>query len=194
MRHRQTRARSWPSRPSVQPEEKPALPLSLPTDQAFLWHQRLREQAAVRNITLVHVEIATRLYGLLEVGEDRITHARLAKDTRHGISTVQDALRRLRALGLIAWEQRYEMRGGLRRQAANAYRITIPAEPARPRPELRRRRPARGGGVHRPLSQQNYAQERVTVRPEIMLRASEARIMAAWQARRPVRMELCAVQ
>jgi hypothetical protein len=159
------------------------LPLSLPSDHTFLWHQRLREQAAVRNITLVHLEIAMRLCGLLEAGEDRITHARLATDTRHGISTVQDALRRLRTLGLIAWEPRYEMRGGLRRQGANAYRITWPAETTQPRPELRRRRRARGNGIHRPLSQQNYAQERVTVSPAAMLRASEARIVAAWQAR-----------
>ena len=54
------------------------MPLSLPSDQAFLWLQQLKEQAAVRNITLVHVAIATRLYVLPEAGEDRITHARLA--------------------------------------------------------------------------------------------------------------------
>jgi hypothetical protein len=40
-------------------------------------------------------------------------------------------LRRLRALGPIAWEQRYEMRDGLRRQVANDYRITMPAESSR---------------------------------------------------------------
>jgi hypothetical protein len=175
-----------------QTEEKPALPLSLPSDLAFLWHQRLREQVAVRNITLVHLEIAMRLCGLLEAGEDRISHARLARDTRHGISTVQDALRRLRALGFVAWEQRHEMRNGLRRQVANAYRITMPAETTRPRPELRRHRPARGNGVHRPLSKQNYAQEQV--RPEAMLLASEARIVAAWQARRQIQARLRAVQ
>jgi len=158
------------------------MPLSLPSDHAFLWHQKLKEQVAVRNITDLHLQIALRLYALLEAGEEHITHHLLAAG--RGISAVQDALRRLRALGFITWEPQYVVREGRNRRTANRYRIIMPVETTRPRPELRRR----AGAVHRALSKQKeIAQERAWISPAEVVRASEARIIAAWQRARAAR-------
>jgi hypothetical protein len=101
------------------------------------------------------------------------------------VTATQDALRRLRAVGLVQWDQRFEIRAGQRRQVANAYRITLPAESTRPRPELRRHRVR---GVHRPIESSIEKGGCAFVRTlEEHRQAAELRALAAWQARKGFR-------
>jgi hypothetical protein len=67
------------------------MPLSLPTNLAFIWHQKLGEQVAVRNLTHLHRHIATRLVALLDAGETP-THGELARFAGCGVIANQGAL------------------------------------------------------------------------------------------------------
>jgi hypothetical protein len=66
-----------------------------------------------------------------EAGKRDIPHVALAQFTSCAVSTIQDALRRLRAVGLVEWESRFHIVAGLRRQVANDYRLTMPTEATR---------------------------------------------------------------
>jgi hypothetical protein len=105
----------------------------------------------------------------------------LAQFAQCGVTAIQDALRRLRALGLVTWTQQFVIRDGQRRQTANAYRITMPTESTRPRPDLRRHR----GGLHRPKEVSIEGRGCAPARTLMEHRqAAELRILVAWQARR----------
>jgi hypothetical protein len=92
------------------------------------------------------VAIATWVLGLLQEGQEAFTHAEVAAATGRSVTAVQDALRRLRGLGLLDWRHDFKTFGGRRRQTANHYWLCQADDVARPRPDLRRHR----AGVHRP--------------------------------------------
>ena len=129
-----------------------------------------------------------RLMRRLNVGDDNITHASLAGG--RSVTAVQDALRRLRALGFVQWEPRYRLVDGRPRRSANAYRLTFPSEATRPHPELRRQRrrpmPVESTEQLEKKEKQKEALEKGDL--DAMRRASEARALVAWHKAREIRM------
>jgi hypothetical protein len=122
----------------------------LTDQQAFLWRRRLREERAIRNLTDTHVRILEFTLGAVEDGADKLSHAAVAESLLVGISTVRDAYRRAKAIGLLEWEPQYRLVGGQRRRTTNLYRAVMPAQTSAPMPGLRRDRKA--APVREPLS------------------------------------------
>lgn len=110
--------------------------------EAFEWRQRAGIERAVRNITDLHLRVLFFVAGLIEDGQDHLSHAAMAI-LMGGVSprTVREALTRGRALGLLGWEPRYRAGPQGRRRAANRYWLAMPARTPVPRPDIRRRRP-----------------------------------------------------
>jgi hypothetical protein len=114
---------------------------SLGSGDAFLWRERLLTERLMRNITVVHERILLHLHSLIESGDAEPSHSELVESLRFGISTVKDALRRGRALGLLDWDRQYvTLADGSRRQVANRYRLSMPQQSPQPRPDVRRHR------------------------------------------------------
>jgi hypothetical protein len=117
---------------------------SLGSNETFLWRQRLLTERLMRNITVVHERILLHLHSLIEGGEAEPSHSELVESLGFGISTVKDALRRGRALGLLDWDRQYvTLADGSRRQVANRYRLSMPQQSPQPRPDVRRHRPSK---------------------------------------------------
>jgi hypothetical protein len=120
------------------------LRLSLGTDDAFVWRQRLLTERLIRNITEKHERALLYLRGLIEAGHDQPSHGELAAALTIGISVIKDALSRAKALGLLDWDRVYEvLANGSRRQRANCYRWHLPQQSPQPRPDVRRHRPSK---------------------------------------------------
>jgi len=118
---------------------------------------------AARKLTRLHVHIGYLLHGWRSRCP---THRKLAQAAKCSIRTVQRALSRLHELGLLSWTRRVLACVGFRAQIANAYHLLS----------------------HEPLSYLTLrTQSSVSLSPSVSAefrQRQEARIMAAWQARR----------
>ena len=117
----------------------PRKPLS--ADQRRAWLARADLERRADRLTALHVEVGR--FALKRLGEDGQcdpTHATLAADAGTSERTVRRALAALRAVGLIAWEQRLVRRpwpaGGKdatrAEQTSNAYAFLLPDKPVAP--------------------------------------------------------------
>src|SRR5215472_2409571 len=79
------------------------LRLSLGSDDAFLWRQRLLTERLMHNVTEKHERALLYLREMIEAGHDQPSHGELAEALTIGISVIKDALGRGRKLGLIDW-------------------------------------------------------------------------------------------
>jgi hypothetical protein len=117
------------------------LRLSLGSDDAFLWRQRLLTERLMRNITALQEHVLLYVRGLIDQGIVQFSHAEVAQGFAGAkIGTVKDALRRAKGLGLLDWREEYRPGpGGVRRRVANTYQALMPQQSPVPRPDLRRR-------------------------------------------------------
>jgi hypothetical protein len=117
------------------------LRLSLGSDDAFLWRQRLLQERLMRNITEKQERVLQYVRELIDQGVVQFTHAEVAIAlVDAGIGTVKDALKRAQGIGLIDWRPDYRPGpNGSRRRIANIYRLSMPQHSPVPRPDLRRR-------------------------------------------------------
>ena len=160
--------------------------LTLTDCQAFAWRDALKNHEALRNLTYIHVKVAHVLAGLIGDGHACPAQADIAALARCGVSTAKDALRRLRALGLIGWKACFQ--GGPKSRRPNRYWLVLPLEPAVARPDLRRHRLA---GVRRASKEERFCQERdapgdrsdAVAALAARRRAVESSRTRAWQAR-----------
>jgi hypothetical protein len=116
------------------------LRLSLGSNDAFLWRERLLTERLMRNITALHEHVLLYVRELVDGGTDQFRHADVAAACKVGIGTVKDALRRAQGIGLIDWKAEYRPGpGGVRRRTVNTYQALMPQSSPVPRPDLRRR-------------------------------------------------------
>jgi len=126
------------------------VPLS--RDQRRIWLARAElVRHRTRWLTPLHVKIGEALERRLGAdGQCDPSHATLAADVGCDESAVGDALKALKGLGLLTWDQRLVRRpwpergpGATRaEQTSNQYQLRLPTGPVGPRKERRRRRPA----------------------------------------------------
>ena len=122
---------------------------ALSADQRRQVLARAELERRAGRVTALHVDVVRALLRRLgEDGQCDPTHATLAADVACSERTVRRALAALRAVGLVAWEQRLVRRpwpaGGAgasrAEQTSNAYVLLLPERPVAPR-EPRRVRP-----------------------------------------------------
>jgi hypothetical protein len=120
------------------------LRLSLGSDDAFLWRQRLLQERLMRNITEKQERVLLYVRELVDGGHSEPAHGELAEALSISISVIKDALSRARALGLLEWDRQYAtLADGRCRQIANRYRLSMPQQSPQPRPDVRRHRPSK---------------------------------------------------
>jgi hypothetical protein len=168
------------------------LPYDIGTDDIFAWRWRLELERRLRNITDAHREIIQHVADRAEAGDRQLTHAQIAAELNRGQKTVQDALRRARALGLLDWEAQYVPRPGshLRWRTGNMYVRTTPQSFALPRPDVRRHdggtpRRARKEGSIEAQQQGNPGEQRrrpAELRQPDLLAARREAMEASWRA------------
>ena len=155
------------------------------------------------NLTALHVEVARALLKRLgEDGQCDPAQATLAKDTETSESTVQRALKGMRALKLLTWEQRLVRRpwpaggpGATRaEQTSNAYALLLPTGPvvARVRRPVQLRLCCDGQADYETPSKMIPRQlpplsDDEKHRLQIIQAARKARLDAEWMARRAER-------
>lgn len=114
------------------------------SDQRRMWLARANLERLAKRLTSLHVDICRVLIRRLgEGGQCDPSHHTIAADAGCSERTVRRALRILREVGLLTWEQRVVQRswpaGGrdARRleQTSNAYLFTLPTEPVAPPPQ-----------------------------------------------------------
>lgn len=166
-----------------------AEPIQLPP--TCLWFSRLTRERNAKNISEAHHRVGLHLFARLEDGEDTDTHATIAEAVNLSPTTVRDALKRLRYVGLIDWEARYEHCQGRPRRLANRYRWTLPPEdqPVTPRPEIRRHRRDSGvlrarESIFKPESVSKNAHEKAVEALARVRLGRQSGLLALWQSRR----------
>lgn len=172
------------------------------------WLNRMYEACRASRLTDLHAAVLRRLAHY--VGPDGRcdpSHATLAAEVGRGISSVQEALKRGRELGLVFWTRRLDRvpwpeggRGATRTvQRSNQYVLLIPSAPVAPA-EPRKARPPRpvkatntDGGIQAPLplsyqlSQLPELTDAEKRRIETIRADRTARLHQEWQARRAER-------
>jgi len=113
---------------------------SFGADDVFHWRQRLLQERLMKNVTALQEHVLLYVRELLDQGIAQFTHDEVAEALKVGISTVRDALRRAKGVGLVDWREDWRPGpNGSRRRTANVYEITQPQRSPEPRPDLRRR-------------------------------------------------------
>ncbi len=117
-------------------DDGPRRPLT--ADQRRAWLARAHLERRAGRLTALHVEVGRALLKRLgEDGQCDPSHATLAADAGCAERTVGRALKALRELGLLAWQQRLVCRpwkgggkGAVRaEQTSNAYALLLPTGP-----------------------------------------------------------------
>ena len=147
------------------------LKLSLGSNEAFLWRERLLQERLMRNVTALQERILLYVRDLIDSGLDQFAHADVAAALQVGIGTVKDALKRAAGIGLIEWRAQYRPGpNGSQRRTVNVYQTRMPQGSPEPRPDLRRR-----------TASKSRVQTRKNVQPTCSPQCDERGWPAPWQ-------------
>ena len=103
----------------------------LDRERRAVWKARIEMHRRAGRLTDGHAFVALALVRRLGTdGRLDPSHATLADDAGESLSTVQRALRALRAVGLVLWVRRLVRDGWRAAQTSNAYLLTLGESPA----------------------------------------------------------------
>ena len=155
-------------------------------EQAFQWRQRLLAERDLKNLTDLHVRILLFTQGVIEAGEDQMSHAAVAEALKVAVRTVGDTYRRARVLGLLSWEAQFRDVQGVRRRTVNRYRLVLPVVEAIERHAEVRRKRKPIFLTSKPTCSVEFA-EPVKVPLAAVAKMMEERLAQRWAAPRPWR-------